>query len=165
MMLDADTIRTARGEAARSGRQVLDILEERSGLRAGALVAGLAGALGYRAATMAELERAASAFDVLPYADAARRGARRSASPAAASRSPSATPSPPTCAPGRRSASPSPSNGCSCIRPISRCICRATRRACTPWTARSRRPRRSPRAKARSTTCRSCRSARTRIRS
>jgi len=74
MMLDAATIRTARGEAARSGRQVIDVLEERSGLHAGALVAGLAGALGYRAATMAELERAASAFDVLPYADAARRG-------------------------------------------------------------------------------------------
>src|SRR5262245_4274827 len=73
-MLDANTIRTARGEAARSGRQVLDVLEERSGLHAGALVAGLAEALGYRAATMADLERAQSAFEVLPYADAARRG-------------------------------------------------------------------------------------------
>ena len=70
-MLDAETIRTARGEAARSGRPVLDVLEERCGLHAGALVAGLAGALGYRAATMAELERAQSAFDVVPYADAA----------------------------------------------------------------------------------------------
>ena len=74
MTLDADTIRTARGEAARSGRRVLDVLEERSGLQAGELVARLAGTLGYRAATMADLERAQSAFDVLPYADAARRG-------------------------------------------------------------------------------------------
>ena len=63
MMLDAETIRTARGEAARSGRQVIDVLEERSGLRAGALVAGLAGALGYRAATMADLERAGEPGD------------------------------------------------------------------------------------------------------
>jgi general secretion pathway protein E len=73
-MLDADTIRAARGEAARSGRRVLDVLEERSGLHAGELIARLAGTLGYRAATMADLERAQSAFDVLPYADAARRG-------------------------------------------------------------------------------------------
>src|SRR6185436_6533235 len=54
--------------------RVLDVLEERSGLQAGELVARLAGTLGYRAATMADLERAQSAFDVLPYADAARRG-------------------------------------------------------------------------------------------
>jgi len=74
MTLDADTIRTARGEAARNGRRVLDVLEERSGLQAGELVARLASTLGYRAATMADLERAQSAFDVLPYADAARRG-------------------------------------------------------------------------------------------
>ena len=74
MTLDADTIRTARGEAARSGRRVLDVLEERSGLHAGDLIARLAGTLGYRAATMADLERSQSAFDVLPYADAARRG-------------------------------------------------------------------------------------------
>jgi general secretion pathway protein E len=74
MTLDADTIRTARGEAARSGRRVLDVLEERSGLHAGELIARLAGTLGYRAASMADLERAQSAFDVLPYADAARRG-------------------------------------------------------------------------------------------
>ncbi|MFL6570772.1 MAG: GspE/PulE family protein, partial [Burkholderiales bacterium] len=74
MTLDPDTIRSARGEAARSGRRVLDVLEERSGLHAGELIAHLAGTLGYRAATMADLERAQSAFDVLPYADAARRG-------------------------------------------------------------------------------------------
>src|SRR4029077_696811 len=72
--LDADTIRTARGEAARSGRRVLDVLEGRSRRHAGDLIARLAGTLGYRAATMADLERSQSAFDVLPYADAARRG-------------------------------------------------------------------------------------------
>ena len=40
---------------------------------------------------MADLERASSAFDVLPYADAARRGCAPSAPLTAASRSPSAT--------------------------------------------------------------------------
>ena len=69
-----ETVRAARAEAARSGRSALDVLEERSGLGAGELVARLAGALGYGAATMADLEQARSAFDVLPYPDAARRG-------------------------------------------------------------------------------------------
>jgi general secretion pathway protein E len=53
---------------------VLEVLEEQSGLQAHEVLARLAGALGYRAATMADLERADSAFDVLPYAEAARRG-------------------------------------------------------------------------------------------
>jgi general secretion pathway protein E len=70
----AETLRAARAEAVRSGRQVLDVLEERSGLEAGDLITYLAAALGYRAAAMADLECAHSAFEVLPYAEAARRG-------------------------------------------------------------------------------------------
>ena len=60
-MLDIDAIQSARGEAARSGRKPLDVLEERCGLAPAEFVARLADALGYRAATMADLERAASA--------------------------------------------------------------------------------------------------------
>ncbi len=73
-MLDADAIHAARGEAARSGRKPLEVLEERCALPPAEFVARLADALGYRAATMADLERAASAFDLLPYPEAARRG-------------------------------------------------------------------------------------------
>ncbi len=70
----AAALRAARQEAASCGRPALELLEERCGLPAGEFVAGLAEALGYGAASMADLERAASAFDVLPYAEAARRG-------------------------------------------------------------------------------------------
>jgi len=63
----------ARAEAARSGRSALDVLEERSGLDARELVRHLARALGYDAASMADLEQAASGFEALPYPDAAPR--------------------------------------------------------------------------------------------
>jgi general secretion pathway protein E len=70
----AETLRAARAEAAQSGRSALDVLEERSGLGAGELIRHLARALGYDAASMADLEQAQPAFEVLPYPDAARRG-------------------------------------------------------------------------------------------
>jgi general secretion pathway protein E len=72
--LSAETLRAARAEAAQSGRSALDVLEERSGLDARELVRRLARALGYDAASMADLEQARPAFEALPYPDAARRG-------------------------------------------------------------------------------------------
>ena len=73
-VFSAGTVQAARAEAARSGRSTFAVLEERSGLDAGEFVSRLARALGYDAATMAELEQAESAFDVLSYPEAARRG-------------------------------------------------------------------------------------------
>jgi general secretion pathway protein E len=72
--LSTETMRAARAEAAHSGRSALDVLEERSGLDAGELVRRLARALGYGAASMADLEQASPAFEALPYPDAARHG-------------------------------------------------------------------------------------------
>jgi len=71
--LSQAVFRAAREDAARSGRNLIDVLEERSGLSAGESVACLADALGYGAARMAELNRSAPAFDLLPYPEAARR--------------------------------------------------------------------------------------------
>jgi general secretion pathway protein E len=72
--LSAITLRAARDEAARSGRNLMEVIEERSGLEAGESVGRLADALGYGAAHMADLNRAVPAFDLLPYPEAARRG-------------------------------------------------------------------------------------------
>ena len=69
----ASALRAARDDAARSGRNLIDVIEERSGLAAGESVERLADALGYGAARMADLNRAVPAFDLLPYPDAARR--------------------------------------------------------------------------------------------
>jgi general secretion pathway protein E len=72
--LSAIALRAARDEAARSGRNLMEVIEERSGLEAGESVGRLADALGYGAAHMADLNRAVPAFDLLPYPEAARRG-------------------------------------------------------------------------------------------
>jgi general secretion pathway protein E len=66
-------LRAARDEAARVGRNVVDLIEERDALAAGESVARLAQALGYRVARMSDLNRAAPAFDLLPFPEAARR--------------------------------------------------------------------------------------------
>ncbi len=71
--LSAQALRTARDEAARIGRNVVDLIEERDALAAGESVARLADALGYRVARMPDLNRAAPAFDLLPFPEAARR--------------------------------------------------------------------------------------------
>jgi general secretion pathway protein E len=63
----------AREDAARSGRNLIEVLEERSGLAASESVAFVADALGYGAARMADLNRWAPAFDLLAYTDVARR--------------------------------------------------------------------------------------------
>jgi general secretion pathway protein E len=72
--LSPERLRAARSQAARSGRAALEILEDQCGLVGAELIARLAAMLGYEAATMADLERAQAAFDVLPYPEAARRG-------------------------------------------------------------------------------------------
>jgi general secretion pathway protein E len=71
--LSQAAFRAAREDAARSGRNLIDVLEERGGLTSSESVACLADALGYGAARMADLNRAAPAFDLLPYPEAARR--------------------------------------------------------------------------------------------
>jgi general secretion pathway protein E len=67
------SFRAARDDAVRSGRNLFDVLEERSGLGAGEALGRVADALGYSAARMADLNRYAPAFDLLPYPEAARR--------------------------------------------------------------------------------------------
>ena len=71
--LSQAALRAAREDAARSGRNLIDVLEERDGLTSSESVACLADALGYGAARMADLNRSAPAFDLLPYPEAARR--------------------------------------------------------------------------------------------
>ena len=68
----AVALRAARDEAARTGRSVVDLIEERSALANGETVRHLADALGYAAARMADLNDAVPAFDLLPYPEAAR---------------------------------------------------------------------------------------------
>jgi len=68
----AAALRAARDEAARTGRSVVDLIEERSALANGETVRHLADALGYAAARMADLNDTVPAFDLLPYPEAAR---------------------------------------------------------------------------------------------
>ena len=68
----AVALRAARDEAARTGRSVVDVIEERSALANGETVRHLADALGYAAARMADLNDTVPAFDLLPYPEAAR---------------------------------------------------------------------------------------------
>ena len=66
-------LRAARDDALRSGRNLIDVLEERGRLDSGESLGRVAEALGYGAARMADLNRFAPAFDLLPYTEAARR--------------------------------------------------------------------------------------------
>jgi len=72
-LLPEANFRAVRDDAVRSGRNLIDVLEERSGLGAGEALGRVADALGYGAARMADLNRYAPAFDLLPYPEAARR--------------------------------------------------------------------------------------------
>ncbi len=66
-------IREIREQTRRSGRRLLEALEEQSGLPPAAFVASLARAFHYPALDMTELHRLAAAFDVLPFTEALRR--------------------------------------------------------------------------------------------
>ena len=67
-------VREARAVAASSQRGIVEVLEERSGLEAGAFTRALAQTLGYRALTMADLYALEAAFDILPFPAALERG-------------------------------------------------------------------------------------------
>jgi general secretion pathway protein E len=72
-LLPEASMRAARDDALRSGRNLVDVLEERGGLAAGESLGRVADALGYGAVRMADLNRFAPAFDLLPYPEAVRR--------------------------------------------------------------------------------------------
>ena len=67
-------IREARAAAAKSGRSVLEVLEEACALAPESFTHALAAALAYSPLTMAELHALDAAFDVLPFALALERG-------------------------------------------------------------------------------------------
>ncbi|MBI4984024.1 MAG: type II/IV secretion system protein [Rhodocyclales bacterium] len=60
----------ARATAASSGRGMVEVLEEESGLAADAFVAALGATLHYPVLTMADLDRLAPAFEILKFAEA-----------------------------------------------------------------------------------------------
>jgi len=74
MTIDAATIDKAREAAAATRRRVVDALEEVVGAEPDAFTARLAAALQLQRLAMAELRRAAPAFDLLPFAECAQRG-------------------------------------------------------------------------------------------
>jgi general secretion pathway protein E len=74
MSIDALDIAKAREAAAATRRRVVDTLEESLGGDADAFTARLAATLQLERLAMADLRRAAPAFDVLPFAECAQRG-------------------------------------------------------------------------------------------
>jgi general secretion pathway protein E len=66
----AEPIRQARAEAARSGRPVMEVLQEQLGVTAGQLVTSLGYTLHYPVLDMADLHRLTPAYDVLPFSEA-----------------------------------------------------------------------------------------------
>ena len=72
--LDAGGIERAQRDALSSGRPVLEVLEEQSGLDAEVFVRSLASTLGCEPLDMARMNELAPAFDLLPYTDALARG-------------------------------------------------------------------------------------------
>jgi general secretion pathway protein E len=68
-----DQIRAARAAALPSGRSVVDVLEEQSGLDAASFTRSLGRALHYAVMAMEDLNRLAPVFDVLPFAEALER--------------------------------------------------------------------------------------------
>ncbi|MCC7549124.1 MAG: type II/IV secretion system protein [Burkholderiales bacterium] len=72
--LGAADVERAQRAAHASGRSVLEVLEEQSGLTPEAFVHSLAGALRFEAIDMARMNELAPAFDLLPYTEALARG-------------------------------------------------------------------------------------------
>jgi general secretion pathway protein E len=68
-------VAAARSRAAAEGRALLEILEEQSGLAPEEFTRSLAAAFDYPVARMSELQAAAPAFDLVPFAEAAARRA------------------------------------------------------------------------------------------
>ena len=69
-----ELLEQARRDAAASGRDVLEVLEESSGLAPEAFVQALGAQLHYRVLAMRELDGWAPDFALVPYAEAAQRG-------------------------------------------------------------------------------------------
>src|SRR5690349_1170575 len=72
-VLDSARIMQARRSARESGRRVLSVLEEDAALSHDAFVATLGRTLHYPTLTMAALNQLEPAFDVVPFAEAAKR--------------------------------------------------------------------------------------------
>ncbi|MCW5620287.1 MAG: type II/IV secretion system protein [Burkholderiales bacterium] len=75
-------IERARRDAQASGKPPAEVLEEQSGLSAEDFVRALAATLGFEAASMAQMNDLAPAFDLLPYTEALARGCVLLRSPA-----------------------------------------------------------------------------------
>jgi general secretion pathway protein E len=69
----AAQIATARAEAARSGRRLIEVLEEQSRLATGAFIERLAATFHYEPLTLARLDALEPAFDLLSYPEAVAR--------------------------------------------------------------------------------------------
>ncbi|HYN13843.1 MAG TPA: GspE/PulE family protein [Burkholderiales bacterium] len=74
MTIAAPEIASARAAAAAARRRQVDVLEERLGLGPDAFTASLAATLQLERLSMAELRRAAPAFDLLPFGECSQRG-------------------------------------------------------------------------------------------
>ena len=66
-------VHAARTAAMQSKRRIVEVLEEQAGLGVPGFIAALGGTLHYPAFTMKELYKLTPAFDMLPFAEAARR--------------------------------------------------------------------------------------------
>jgi general secretion pathway protein E len=69
-----EEIERARAAARASGRPLVELLEEISGLGSEAFVGALGATLGYDVLAMSDMDRLSVAFDLLPYTDALARG-------------------------------------------------------------------------------------------
>ena len=68
--LKPEDVRRAKEEAASTGRSVIEVLEDQTGLPAAALVEAVGLTLHYPTASMDELYQLVPAFDILPFAEA-----------------------------------------------------------------------------------------------
>ena len=68
-----DVLQSARTEAARSRRRLIDVLEEKLGLPPAAFAASLGNALHYPVLSMDQLHQLTPAFDLLPFPQAAQK--------------------------------------------------------------------------------------------
>jgi general secretion pathway protein E len=80
--ITGEDMQWARAESARSGRKLIEALEERLGGEAAEFVARIALALRLPSATLEDLRGEQPAFDVIPYTEASRRGCVALRSPA-----------------------------------------------------------------------------------
>jgi general secretion pathway protein E len=74
MMLDDLTLAAAVASAGKSGRPVLEVLQEGTGLDSAGLATALADAFHYQSLSSAEFMRMEPAFDMLPSSEASRHG-------------------------------------------------------------------------------------------